>query len=161
MRRSILIIAVVAATFLIMGRRPSAAIETDQHPGATCATAAAAFWQAWESSRPSEAIRRAAPSAELQAAWSGVGRAADEFHDRAGAQCLGHARIESKSLGDSMTYVSFLALYEPKPLRVQMLYYKAKDKWALIAIRVNSSPQRWLIEASGVADATDDSDAKE
>ncbi len=57
-----------------------------------------------------------------------------------------------------MEYVSLLAHYDPTPLRVQMLYYKGKDKWALIGIRVDSSTQRWINEAAGSTVQVDEDD---
>jgi hypothetical protein len=106
------------------------------------------FWRLWESDRPSAAIRHAATTPEFQAAWQNLGQGADTFQDHAGGRSLGHSEIHRRAIGDNMAYVSFLALYDPTPLRVQMLYYRAKDKWTAISLRIDSNPARWLAEAA-------------
>lgn len=110
--------------------------------------AADEFWKRWETSRPSDAIRQAAPTADYQRAWDRMAQAADDFQSRTGGKCLGHAEIVRRPLGERMAYVSFLALYDPVPLRVQMLYYRAQDKWAPISLRIDAAPSRWLQEAN-------------
>jgi len=106
------------------------------------------FWRRWEGDKPSSAIRHAALTPELERAWEPIGRAADDFQNRAGGKCLGHSEITRKPLGDRMEYLAFYALYEPTPIRVQILYYASKDKWTAISLRVDSIPSRWLEEAS-------------
>ena len=107
------------------------------------------FWGRWEGVKPSEAIIRAAPTAELQRAWDDVARRADDFQSRAGGRCLGHSEIVQKSLGDNMQYMAFFAHYDPTPLRVQMLCYRSKDTWRLIHLRIDDEPGRWMEEAAG------------
>jgi len=106
------------------------------------------FWRRWEGDKPSEAIRHAAATPDIQRAWEVAGRAADDFQNRAGGKCLGHSEIIRKPLGERMEYIAFYALYEPTPIRVQMLYYCSKDRWTAISLRVDSGPGRWLDEAS-------------
>ena len=106
------------------------------------------FWRRWEGDKPSEAIRRAAVTPEVQRLWEPIGRVADDFQNRAGGKCLGHSEIVRKPLGDRMEYLAFYALYEPTPIRVQMLYYASKDKWTAVSLRVDAVPARWLEEAS-------------
>ena len=108
------------------------------------------FWQKWEGDKPSEAIRRAAPNPDGQAAWASIGQAADEFQFRAGGRCQGHSEISRKAMGDRMEYVSFLALYEPSPMRVQVLYYKAKDKWSAVGLHIDSNTTRWMEEVNAI-----------
>lgn len=110
--------------------------------------AADEFWKRWETTRPSDAIRQAAPTAEYQRAWDRMAQAADDFQSRTGGKCLGHSEIVRRPLGERMAYVSFLALYDPVPLRVQMLYYRAQDKWTPISVRIDAAPSRWLQEAN-------------
>lgn len=106
------------------------------------------FWKRWETSRPSDAIRQAAPTGDFQRAWDRMAQAADDYQGRTGGKCLGHAEIARRSLGERMGYISFLALYDPVPLRVQMLYYRAQDKWTPISLRIDAAPSRWLQEAN-------------
>jgi hypothetical protein len=152
------LIAVIGLSGILVAGKWARSVSADRAGDLPYAAELDAFWQTWEAGRPSEAIRRAAPSAELQNAWSQIGRAADEFHDRSGAKCLGHSQLERKKLGDAMEYISILAHYDPTPLRVQMLYYKGKDKWSLIGIRVDSSTQRWINEAAGSTVQVDEDD---
>ena len=111
------------------------------------------FWRRWEGDKPSEAIRHAAPTPDIQRAWDAAGRAADDFQNRVGGKCLGHSQIVRKPLGERMEYVAFYALYEPTPVRVQMLFYNSKDRWTAINLRVDSTPGRWLEEASQAVQA--------
>jgi hypothetical protein len=108
------------------------------------------FWQKWEGDKPSEAIRRAAPNADGQQAWAPIGQAADEFQFRAGGRCLGHSEVTRKAMSDRMEYVSYLALYEPSPMRVQLLYYKAKDKWSAVGLHIDSNTTRWMEEVNAI-----------
>src|SRR5581483_11649094 len=108
------------------------------------------FWQRWEGDEPSEANRGAAPNADGQQAWAGIGQAADEFQFRAGGRCLGHSEVIRKIMGDRMAYVSYLALYEPAPMRVQLLFYKAKDKWSAVGLRIDSNTTRWMEEVNAI-----------
>ena len=109
------------------------------------------FWKQWETQQPSQAIRQAAPTPEYQTAWARLGRAADEYQGRfGGGKCLGHSLITAKPVSDRMQCLSFYALYEPVPLRVQMLYYRAKDTWSPIGLHIDAVPSRWLQEANPV-----------
>jgi hypothetical protein len=106
------------------------------------------FWRRWETQKPSDAVRHAAPTADIQRLWESLGHAADDFQDRSSGRCLGHSPIMRKPLGDHMEYVSFYALYDPLPIRVQMLFYHGKDKWSAISLHMDGNPIRWLSEVS-------------
>jgi hypothetical protein len=106
------------------------------------------FWNRWEGIKPSEALRRSAPTPDDQRAWEDLGRHADDYQSRTGGRCLGHSELARKSLGDNMQYIVFFALYEPTPLRVHLLLYKAKDNWTIIALKIDGEPYRWLEEAA-------------
>lgn len=153
-----ILVALVGLSGILVAGNLARSAGADRRDDLPYASELDAFWQTWEAGRPSEAIRRAAPSAEMQSAWSQIGRAADDFHERSGSKCLGHSQLERKRLGDAMEYVSLLAHYDPTPLRVQMLFYKARDKWSLIGIRVDSSTQRWINEAAGSTVQVDEDD---
>lgn len=145
----VLLIAAVIALAFVTGRAPAQTRAGGALPGGLD-TEVGDFWQRWEGDKPSEAIRRAAPNADGQQAWAGIGQAADEFQFRAGGRCLGHSEVIRKSMGDRMEYVSYLALYEPAPMRVQLLYYKSKDKWSAVGLRIDSNTTRWMEEVNAI-----------
>lgn len=151
----VLLAAGVIAAVLMSGRAPAQARTQIPPLPAGLEGELNAFWQKWEGDKPSEAIRRAAPTPDGQQAWQGLGQAADEFQFRAGGRCLGHSEITRKAMGDRLEYVSYLALYDPVPMRVQLLFYRSKDKWTAIGLRVDSSTTRWMQEANPVPVATD------
>lgn len=138
------VIAVAAA--MVCWRCPSVAT-AQAAPPASSDAAVTDFWKRWETVRPSEAIRQAAASPDYQRLWERLGQAADDFQGRSG-RCLGHSQIARRTLGDRMEYVSFFALYDPTPMRVQMLFYRASDKWSAVSVRIDASPYRWLQEAN-------------
>ena len=148
-KRVAAILVVVAVAVLLTGNR-SAAVDGDGRvalPGLE--QASNEFWARWEGAKPSDAIRRAAITQDDQRAWDDLGRMADDFQSRStGGRCIGHSEFARRSMGDNMQYLSFLALYEPTPLRVHLLYYRAKDTWNLIGLRIDGDPQRWLAEAA-------------
>jgi hypothetical protein len=136
----------VGAVF--MGDRSRAA-DDDQRPTPPQLQAALnEFWGRWEGVKPSEAIRRAGPTAEYPRIWDDLGLRADDFQSRSGGRCLGHSEISRKPLGENMLYLTFFALYDPTPLRVQLLMYRAKDNWTVIGLHVDGEPARWLEEAA-------------
>jgi hypothetical protein len=47
-----------------------------------------------------------------------------------------------------MEYVAYFALYDPTPIRIHLLFYRSKDSWRIISIRLDSEPGRWLEEAA-------------
>lgn len=110
--------------------------------------AAGEFWSRWEGVKPSDAIRRAATTPDDERSWEEIGQRSDDFQARCGGRCLGHVELSHKSLGDNMEYVSYFALYDPTPMRVHLLFYRARDVWRVISIRVDSEPSRWLEEAA-------------
>lgn len=148
-KRVAAVLVVVAVAVLLTGNR-SAAVDNEGRaslPGLD--QAAGEFWGRWEGSKPSDAIRRAAITQDDQRAWEDLGRSADDFQGRSAAgRCLGHSEFARRSMGDNLQYLSYLALYEPTPLRVHLLYYRAKDTWNLIGLRIDAEPQRWLAEAA-------------
>lgn len=144
-----LLAAAVLATVLMTGKVPAQTRAGGAFPAGLDAEVGD-FWQRWEGDKPSEAIRRAAPNADGQQAWAGIGQAADEFQFRAGGRCLGHSEVTRKAMGDRMEYVSYLALYEPSPMRVQLLYYRAKDKWSAVGLRIDSNTTRWMEEVNAI-----------
>ena len=103
------------------------------------------FWAQWEGTRPSEAVHALSPD---QGYWDQVGQAADDFQTKAGGKCLGHSEIARKQLGGHLEYICYLAHYNPSPLRIEMLCYRATDTWNVIGFRVDPNPARWLAEAS-------------
>jgi len=149
MKRLAVVLLVVAMAVLLTGRR-SAAVDGDGRtalPGLE--QAAGEFWGRWEGSKPSDAIRRAAITQDDQRSWEDLGRLADDFQGRSvGGRCVGHSEIAHRAMGDNLQYLSFLALSEPTPLRVHLLYYRSKDTWNLIGLRIDGDPQRWLAEAA-------------
>jgi hypothetical protein len=152
MKRLAAVLLVVAVAVLLTGRR-SAAVDGDGRDGRNALPgleqAAGEFWGRWEGSKPSDAIRRAAITQDDQRSWDDLGRLADDFQGRsAGGRCLGHSEIARKSMGDNLQYLSYLALYDPTPIRVHLLYYRSKDTWNLIGLRIDGDPQRWLAEAA-------------
>jgi hypothetical protein len=104
------------------------------------------FWKLWETEQPSEALRRLSPVA--QSPWANLYSVVDEYHSRLGGKCLGHAQIERKKITDRIEYVSFFEYYDVQPLRVEILYYKARDRWNGngIACHVDINTSRWLNE---------------
>ncbi|HSU68185.1 MAG TPA: hypothetical protein VLJ39_15005 [Tepidisphaeraceae bacterium] len=142
-------VVVVAALFagLLIGDRSRAA-DPDGRPSLPgLDQTVAEFWGRWEGVKPSEAIRRANPNADFQRTFDDLGARADDFQVRSGGRCLGHSEYAHKSLGESMQYFAFFALYDPTPVRVQLLLYRAKDTWTIISIRMDAEPSRWLDEA--------------
>jgi len=138
-----LIVALVAANHL------SRAADPDAKPiPPALDQAAGEFWSRWEGVKPSDAIRRAAPTPDDERAWEEIGQRADDFQAHSGGRCLGHGELARKSLGDNMEYVSYFALYDPTPMRVHLLFYRAKDVWRVISIHVDFEPIRWLEEAA-------------
>jgi hypothetical protein len=103
------------------------------------------FWAQWEGTRPSEAVHTLSPD---QGVWDQIGRAADDFQTNAGGKCLGHSEISQRSLGPNLHYLCYLAHYQPSPLRIEILCYKATDTWTVVGFRVDATPARWLAEAS-------------
>src|SRR5205807_3477199 len=85
---------------------------------------------------------------ERRKEWEPIGRAADDFQVRSGGKCIGHSLIAHKALGDRVEFVSYYAIYERSPMRVRLLFYKYQDKWTPIGLRIDSTPGRWLEEAS-------------
>jgi hypothetical protein len=146
MKRISAIFAVVVLCVLAVGDRTRAA-DGETKASTAMDRAAVEFWARWEGMKPSEAIRRAAPTPDHQREWEEMGQRADDFQGRSGGRCLGHSEIVRKSLGDNMQYVAFFALYDPTPIRVQLLFYRAKDAWTIIGIRLDMEPNRWLEEA--------------
>lgn len=104
----------------------------------------AQFWDLWEHEQPSEALRRLSPNP--QNAWSHLYAVVDDYHARLGGKCLGHVQIERKRVTDRVVYVSFYAYYDVQPLRVEVLYYKARDRWDGIACHVDNNAAMWLRE---------------
>lgn len=136
-------LAVLIALFLVADHTRG---QSPRHGDPAASAEISQFWDRWESQRPSEAIRLATTNTDLQRAWEQIGRTADEYQARTGGKCLGHSQITRKPLGDRMQYISFFALYDPSPMRVQMLYYRPRDAWTLLSIRVDFNPARWLEE---------------
>ena len=141
-----LLAAVVIGTALT-AKKPRAVAASPQPPAGYDADVEE-FWRRWEGDKPSEAVRHAAATPDVQRIWESIGHVADEFQNRAGGKCLGHSEIARRALGDRMEYIAFYALYDPTPIRVQMLYYCPKDRWEAVSLRVDSVPARWLEEAS-------------
>jgi hypothetical protein len=144
-RLSTMVVAFLLGAWLVGDRTRAADGDPKPTPGVD--QTAAEFWGRWEGVKPSEAIRRAATTPDHQRDWDETGQRADDFQSRSGGRCLGHSEIARKSLGDNMHYVAFLALYDPMPVRVQLLFYRAKDTWTIIDLRLDAEPHRWLEEA--------------
>jgi len=102
------------------------------------------FWNLWEHEQPSEALRRL--SLNPQNPWSNLYPVVDDFHSRLGGKCLGHVQIERKKVTDRVVFVSFYAYYDVQPFRVELLYYKARDRWEGIACHVDNNAALWLHE---------------
>jgi hypothetical protein len=102
------------------------------------------FWKLWETQQPSEALRRL--SSSPQNPWTNLYQVVDGYHSRLGGRCLGHAQIERKKVTDKIVYVSFYAYYDIQPVRVELLYYKARDRWNGIACHVDINTNQWLHE---------------
>jgi hypothetical protein len=153
MKRIATIAMVIAMAVLLTGKR-TAAVDGDGRADGRAALpgleqAATEFWSHWEGAKPSDAIRRAAVTPDDQRLWDELGRRADDFQSRStGGRSAGHSEIIRKSMGDNMQYVVFLALYDPTPLRVHLLFYRPKDTWTIIALRIDGDPSRWLDEAA-------------
>jgi len=146
-RSSAIVIALIVGVAAANNLSPAA--ETDGRPiPAGLDQAAGEFWSRWEGVKPSDAIRRAAPTPDDERSWEEIGQRADDFQVRSGGRCLGHGELSRKSLGDNMEYVAYFALYDPTPIRVHLLFYRAKDVWRVISIQVDSEPIRWLEEAA-------------
>lgn len=149
MKRVVAIVALVTIAVLLTGRR-SAAVDGEARnalPGLE--QASGEFWTNWQAARPSDAIRKAATTPDDQRDWDELGRLADNFQSRSvNGRCIGHSEVARRSMGDNMQYVSYLALYEPTPLRVHLLFYRAKDTWNVIGLKIDGDPQRWLAEAA-------------
>ena len=155
-RRAVLIgCGLLAIIFCVTGSR---AVQSPQQAAAGADSAIEDFWKRWEGGSPSIAIRNAWPA---QRQWDAVGREADEFQNRTGGKCLGHSPVARRSLGPNVEFACFFALYDPTPMRVEMLYYRATDKWNLISLRIDGNPARWLREASvlQLGDAPDRAEA--
>ena len=145
-RYAALVVAAVLTAALIGTR--SRAADPEPHaalPGLD--QTVAEFWGRWEGVKPSEAIRRANPNVDFQRMWDELGQHADDFQSRSGGRCLGHSELAHKSLGENMQYFAFFALYDPTPLRVQLLLYRSKDAWTVISLHIDGEPNRWLEEA--------------
>jgi hypothetical protein len=107
------------------------------------------FWANWEGGKPSDALKRAPVMQDDQRMWDELGRRADDFQSHSnGGRPSGHSEVVRKSLGDNMQYVVYPSLYDPTPLRVHLLLYRAKDTWSIIALRIDGDPSRWLDEAA-------------
>lgn len=149
MKRFALVLVAALLSAAVIGTRSRAADDGSPHsplPGLD--PAVNEFWGRWEGVKPSEAIRRAGPTVDYQRQWDELGQHADDFQAHSGGRCLGHSEIARKSLGDNMQYMAFYAIYDPTPLRVQLLMYRAKDTWTVLSLRVDGEPGRWLEEAA-------------
>jgi hypothetical protein len=51
----------------------------------------------------------------------------------------GKTRLGESDLGSHMTYVSYLALYERQPVRLEFMFYKSKDKWMIYSFSFDDS----------------------
>lgn len=144
-RCAILVVAAVVA--ILVARTPVARGLQDnppQHPG--LAEALDQFWQQWENRVPSDALRHF--SSNAGGGWEDIYRTADDYHNRLGGKCLGHSEIERKPLSDRVEYVAFFALYDGQPIRVDLLYYKAREKWTGIGCHVDANASTWLREVA-------------
>src|SRR5579864_291238 len=126
----------LAVVFSVTGSR---AVQNSRQEAKAADQAIEDFWKRWEGGSPSTAIRNAWPA---QREWDAVGRDADEFQNRSGGKCLGHSPVIRRSLGANVEFACFYALYDPTPMRVQMLYYRSSDKWNLIGLRIDTNPAR-------------------
>lgn len=142
-RYGLIVIALLAGAFFV-GDHSKAADGERQAQGAE--QAVNDFWGRWENAKPSEAIRRSGPTADYPRIWDELAEKSDDFQNRAGGRCLGHSEIVHKQMGENVAYFAFYALYEPTPLRVQMLLYRAKENWSVIDLKIDSEPMRWLDE---------------
>jgi len=111
------------------------------------------FWTLWENEQPSEALRRLSPNPQ-QNPWKPLSPVVDDFQSRLGGKCLGHVQLERKKITDRVVYASLYAYYDLQPLRVELLYYKARDRWVGIACHVDDNATLWLHEISHPHDAT-------
>lgn len=143
------VLLVIVMAVLLVGRR-SEAVDGDGRaalPGLE--QAATEFWSHWEGGKPSDALRRSPVMQDDQRMWDELGRRADDFQSHStGGRPAGHSLITQRSLGDNLQYVVYLALYDPTPLRVHLLLYRARDTWTIIALRIDGDPSRWLDEAA-------------
>jgi hypothetical protein len=140
----LVVFALIIMGGFVVGDRSRAA-EGDPRPTPPqLEQAVSEFWGRWEGVTPSDAIRRAGPTPDYPRIWDELGQRADDFQSRSGGRCLGHSEISRKSLGDNMQYFAF---FDPTPLRVQLLMYRAKDNWTIISLHVDGEPARWLEEA--------------
>lgn len=139
------IIALLIVGVLSFTASRLSALQDNPQP-TTAEQVADGFWKTWEGVRPSEAVQKAWPE---QREWDAIGRAADDFQSNAiGGKCLGHSEVARKALGPNVQYISYYAIYQPTPLRVEMLCYKAADQWNIIALHVDANPQHWLTQAN-------------
>lgn len=102
------------------------------------------FWKLWESEQPSEALRRL--SSTPQTPWANLYEVVDRYQSRLGGKCLGHVQLERKKISDKVVFVSFFAYYDVQPVKVELLYYKARDRWEGIACHVDINSTQWLRE---------------
>lgn len=138
---------VVLVMLLVVGltTRWSRALQDAPKPPTNLQTLTERFWTQWQTSRPSEAVHMLSPD---QGTWDQAGRAADDFQANAGGKCLGHSEITRRAMGPNLEYVCYLAHYNPLPVRVEMLCYKASDTWTVIGFRVDGNTTRWMNEAA-------------
>ncbi|HXE52896.1 MAG TPA: hypothetical protein VN541_07780 [Tepidisphaeraceae bacterium] len=137
---------VVVAVAILVARIPSARAVEDAPQQSALDEAVNQFWDMWENRQPSDALRRF--SSNAGGAWDEIYRTADEYHSRLGGKCIGHSEIEHKSLGERVEYRAYFALYDGQPVRVDMMWYKAREKWYGIACRVDANAMTWLREAA-------------
>ena len=148
MKRFVPVLLVTLMAVLLTDRQ-SAAVDGDARALPGLQQTIDQFWANWEGGKPSDALRRAPVMQDDQRMWDELGRRADDFQSRSnGGRPNGHSEVARKSLGDNMQYVVYLSLYDPTPLRVHLLLYRAKDTWSIIALRIDGDPSRWLDEAA-------------
>jgi hypothetical protein len=110
------------------------------------------FWKLWETEQPSEALRRL--SSSPQSPWANLYQVVDGYHARLGGKALGHVQIERKKVTDRIEFVSFYEYYDVQPVRVELLYYKARNRWEGIACHVDINSSNWLHEIAHPQEVT-------
>ena len=69
---------------------------------------------------------------------------------------LGQDRIGHHSYGERLIQVTYLALFERQPLRMEFTFYRPKDDWIIYSFSFDDSADGDLQRAARMAIATDD-----
>jgi len=152
MKRTVTIVLTMTLLALVTTSPASQNRPDDEQPPVSLEARIDQFWKLWETEQPSEALRRLSPTA--QTPWANLYQVVDEYQSRLGGRCLGHVQIERKKITDRIVYVSFFEYYDVQPVKVELLYYKARDQWQGIACHVDTNTTQWLHDIAHPQEAT-------